>query len=111
MADTRDKTLIRVPEFRKDNIQGYINVLRTWQFVTDMDKKQAPVVGMTLPEDSSNIRDLVTNSIGLEQLREDDKMDKLIELLKKSFQQEEELEAFSKWKEFDNFKREQEEDA
>ena len=37
-------------------------------------------------------------------------MDKLIELLKKLFQQEEELEAFSKWKEFDNVKREQGED-
>ena len=61
MADTRDKTLIRVPEFRKDNIQGYIDVLRMWQFITDMDKtKQAPVVWITLPEeDSSNIRDLV----------------------------------------------------
>ena len=61
MVDTRVKTLIRVPEFRKDNIQGYIDVLRMWQFITDMDKKkQAPVVWMTLPEeDSSNIRDLV----------------------------------------------------
>ena len=73
MAETGVKTMIRVPEFRKDNIQGYIDALRTWQFVTDMDKKkQALVVWMTLPEYSSNIRDLVTNSIRLKQLQEDD---------------------------------------
>lgn len=101
------KTTVKVPEFDRENIQMYIDELLMWQFVTDVDKKkQGPLVWMSLPKDEpSNIKQFINDSIGIDNLSKDDGMDKLIEAMKKAFQQEGEIEAFSKWKEFDKVKR------
>ena len=96
-----------MPQFEKDDIQMYINKLKMWQFITEVDKKkQAPMIWMSLPKnDSSNIKELVNNSIGFKDLAKDDRMDKQVALFKKAFQQEEELEAFTEWKEFNRLER------
>ena len=107
------KTTVKVPEFDRENIQMYIDELLMWQFVTDVDKKkQGPLVWMSLPKDEpSNIKQFINDSIGIDNLSKDDGIDKLIEAMKKAFQQEGEIEAFSKWKEFDKVRRKEGEDV
>ena len=105
------KTTVRVPEFDRENIQMYLDELTMWAMVTEVEKKkQGPLVWMSLPKnDPSNIKQFINDSIGVTDLSKDDGIDKLIEAMKKAFQEEGEIEAFSKWKEFDKVKRKEEE--
>ena len=107
------KTTVGMPEFDRENIQMYIDELKMWQFVTEVDKKkQGPLVWMSLPKNyPSNIMQSINDSIGIEDLSKDDGMDKLIAAMKKAFQEEGEIEAFTKWKEFDKVKRKEGEDV
>merc|ERR1711895_161025 len=67
---------------------------------------------MSLPKnDPSNIKQFLNDSIGVEDLGKDDGIDKLIEAMKKAFQEEGEIEAFTKWKEFDKVKRKEGEEV
>ena len=93
-------TSVRVPEFDQKNIQMYIDELKVWQFVTMVEKKkQGPLAWMSLPKnDPSNIKQSISDSIGIEDLSKDDGMDKLIAAMKKAFQEEGEIEASTKWK-------------
>ena len=60
---------------------------------------------MSLPKnDPSNIRQFINDSIGVADLNNDDRITKLTEPMKKAFI-EGEIEAFSKWKEFDKVRR------
>merc|ERR1711890_182954 len=61
--------------------------------------------------DPSNIKQFINDSIGVTDLSKDDGIDKLIEALKKAFQEEGEIEAFSKWKEFDRVRRKEGEEV
>ena len=90
------KTSVRIPRFDRENIHIYMNELRMWQFVTGVEKKkQGPLVWMSLPiDDPSNIKQAINEIIGMEDLSKDDGIDKVVALLKKSFQQEKELEVF-----------------
>ena len=66
---------------------------------------------MSLPKNEpSNIKKFINNSIVVEDLNKDDGIDKLIAAMRKAFQQEGEIEAFSKWKEFDRVRRKDGED-
>ena len=107
------KTTVGMPEFDQENIQMYIDELKMWQFVTEVDKKkQGPLVWMSLlKNDPSNIKQSINDSIGIEDLSKDDGMDKLIAAMKKAFREEGEIEAFTKWKEFDKVKRKEGEDV
>ena len=113
MATNNVKTSVKIPQFNRENIHIYINELKMWQFVTEVEKKkQGPLVWMSLPlNDSSNIKQAINDIIGMDDLSKDDGMDKVLELLKKTFQQEKELEAFSKWKQFDRVRRIEGEDV
>merc|ERR1712059_198907 len=106
------KMSVKIPEFNRENIHIYMNELKMWQFVTEVEKKKrAPLVWMSLPiNDPSNIKQAINDIIGIDDLSKDDGMDKVIELLKKTFQQEKELEAFTKWKHFDRVRRTARED-
>ena len=107
------KTTVRVPEFDRENIQMYIDELTMWALVTEVDKKkQGPLVWMSLPKnDPSNIKQFINDSIGVADLNKDDGIDKLIQAMKKAFQEEGEIEAFTKWKEFDKVKRKEGEEV
>ena len=107
------KTTVRVPEFDRENIQMYIDELTMWALVTEVDKKkQGPLVWMSLPKnDPSNIKQFINDSIGVADLSKDDGIDKLIQAMKKAFQEEGEIEAFTKWKEFDKVKRKEGEEV
>ena len=107
------KTTVKVPEFDRENIQMYIDELTMWALVTEVDKKkQGPLVWMSLPKDDpSNIKQFINDSIGVADLNKDDGIDKLIQAMKKAFQDESEIEAFTKWKEFDKVKRKEGEEA
>ena len=74
------KTTVRVPEFNRENIKLYIDELTSWAIVTDLEKKkQGLLVWMSLPkEDSSNIKQAINDSIGIEGLNKDDGIDRLI---------------------------------
>ena len=100
-------TSVHIPKFNRENVHIYINELRMWQFVTGVEKKkQGPLVWMSLPiNDSSNIKQAINDIIGMDDLSKDDGMDKILELLKKTFLQEKELEAFTKWDQFDRVRR------
>ena len=102
-----------MPEFDRENIQMYIDELMMWQFVSEVEKKkQGPLVWMSLPKnDPSNIKQSISDSIGIADLSKDDGMDKLITAMKKAFQEEGEIEAFTKWKQFDKIKRKEGEDV
>ena len=107
------KTTVKVPEFDRENIQMYLDELAMWTIVTEVEKKkQGPLVWMSLPKNEpSNIKQFINDSIGVADLNKDDGIDKLIEAMKKAFQQEGEIEAFAKWKEFDRVKRKEGEDV
>ena len=61
---------------------------------------------MSLPKnDLSNIKQFINDSIGVADLNKDEGKDKLIQAMKKAFQEEGEIEAFTKWKEFNKVKR------
>ena len=107
------KTTVGMPEFDRENIQMYIDELMMWQFVSEVEKKkQGPLVWMSLPKnDPSNIKQSISDSIGIADLSKDDGMDKLITAMKKAFQEEGEIEAFTKWKQFDKIKRKEGEDV
>ena len=107
------KTTVKVPEFDRENIQMYLDELAMWTIVTEVEKKkQGPLVWMSLPKNEpSNIKQFINDSIGVADLNKDDGIDKLIEVMKKAFQQEGEIEAFAKWKEFDRVKRKEGEDV
>ena len=91
----------------------YLDELTMWTIVTEVEKKkQGPLVWMSLPKNEpSNIKQFINDSIGVADLNKDDGIDKLIEAMKKAFQQEGEIEAFAKWKEFDRVKRKEGEDV
>ena len=61
--------------------------------------------------DLSNIKPFINDSIGVADLNKDEGKDKLIQAMKKAFQDESEIEAFTKWKEFDKVKRKEGEEA
>ena len=107
------KTMVRVPEFDRENIQMYLDELTMWALVTEVEKKkQGPLVWMSLPKnDPSNIKQFINDSIGVTDLSKDDGIDKLIEAMKKAFKEEGEIEAFSKWKEFDKVRRKEGEEV
>ena len=113
MATNNLKTVVEIPQFNKEQVHVYINELKMWQFVTEEEKKkQGPLVWMSLPvNDSSNIKQAISEIIGMDGLSKDDGIDKLIELLKKMYLQEKELEAFLKWKQFDTVRRNEGEDV
>ena len=104
------KTTVKVPEFDRENIQMYLDELAMWTIVTEVEKKkQGPLVWMSLPKNEpSNIKQFINDSIGVADLNKDDGIDKLIEAMKKAFQQEGEIEAFAKWKEFDRVREKKE---
>ena len=59
--------------------------------------KQGLIVWLSLlKEDLRNIKHLMSNCVGMEDLRKDDGLEKLIEALKKEVQQKEEIEAVTK---------------
>ena len=91
----------------------YLDELSMWTIVTEVEKKkQGPLVWMSLPKNEpSNIKQFINDSIGIEDLNKDDGIDKLIAAMKKAFQQEGEIEVFSKWKEFDRVRRKDGEDV
>ena len=95
------KSSVEMPKFNKEDVSIYINELKMWQFVTGVEKKkQGHLVWLSLPSnDSSNIKEAISN------LSKDDGIDRVFELLKKMFQQEKEVEAFSKWKKFEGVRR------
>merc|ERR1712059_185899 len=107
------KMSVKIPEFNRENIHIYMNELKMWQFVTEVEKKkQGPLVWMSLPiNDPSNIKQAINDIIGMDDLGIEDGMDKVIKLLKKTFQQEKEIEAFTKWKQFDGVRRNEGEDV
>ena len=64
MVTNNVKTSVGVPKFNKGNINIYMNELRMWQFMTEVEKKkQGPLVWSSLPSnDSCNIkRRLITS--------------------------------------------------
>ena len=101
------QTAVRVAQFDQENVQTYIDEISAWKLVTEVkEKKQGPLVWMSLPKnDPNNIKQSVSNSIGMDDLNKDNGLDKLIAVLKEAFLEEGEIEAFSKWKEFDGVKR------
>ena len=102
-----------MPKFNKDNIQLYVNELEMWQLLTELEKKKHILtVWISLPnDDPSNIKQSISNSIRIENLSQEDGMDKLIVAMKEAFQKEDEIEAFLKWKEFVSVKRKEGEDV
>ena len=101
------KTTSKVPKFDREKIQMYIDKeLTMWAPVTEVGKKkQGPLVWMSLPKnDLSNIKPFIYEIIGVADLNKENGIDNLIQAMKKAFQ-EGEIEAFIKWKEFDNVRR------
>ena len=87
MAANNVKTSVEIPKFNRDNIHIYMNELKMWQFVTRVEKKkQGPLVWMSLPiNDPSNIKQAINDIIGMDDLIKEDGMDKIIDLLKKTY--------------------------
>ena len=89
------ETIIRVPEFDRNNIKMYLDELTTWVMVTKVEKKkQGPMVWVSLPK--IVIKYYINDSIGLKNLNKDDGIGKLIAAIKRAFEQESEIEVFSK---------------
>ena len=79
-----------------------------WQFITEVEKKeQGFLVWKSLP--MNNIKWAINDMIGMDDLRKEDGMDKILQLLK-MFQQEKELEALSRQEEMEDDEEEQGED-
>ena len=91
----------------------YLNELTMWALVTEVEKKkQGPLVWMSLPKNNpSNIKQFINDSIGVEDFNMDDEITKLIEAMKKAFKEEGEIEAFTKWKEFNKVRRKEGEEV
>ena len=113
MATNNLKTVVEIPQFNKEQVQVYINELKMWQFVSGVEKKkQGPLVWMSLPvNDSSNIKQAIDEIIGMDGLSKDDGIDKVVELLEKTYLQEKEMEYYLKWKQFDTVCRNEGEDV
>jgi hypothetical protein len=107
------RATVRVPKFKRESIQMYLDELKVWKMVTDVEKKkQGLLVWLSLPTDEpSNIKQFINDSIGPDDLAKDDGIDKLIAAMKEAFEQEGEIEAFTKWKEFDKVRRKEGEDV
>ena len=91
MAECNVKMLMsKPPVFNREYIHIYVNELKAWQIVTEVEKnKQGPMVWMSLPDnESSDIKLLIYNRIGVEGLFNDDRLDKVIDLMKETFRQE-----------------------
>ena len=107
------KTKVKVPEFDQNNFQMYLDKLSMWAIVTDVKKKkQGLLVWMSLPKnDPSNIKQFINHSIRVEDVNKDDGITKLINAMKKAFKEENEIELFMKWKEFDKVRRKEGEEV
>ena len=101
------KSSVDVPSFDQENIRTYIEELKVWKFVTGIEKKkQGPLVWLSLPiEDLSKIKQAINYIIGMEDLSKDDGMDKVIEIMEKTFLGDKEIEAFKKWRQFVRLER------
>ena len=86
----------------------YVEELKAWCFVTELDKKkQGVAVALSLPEnDPSGIRDKVFNELKLENLSQDDGIDTLIKYLDKLFKRDELSEVYERYTVFDRYERE-----
>jgi len=102
------KNFQKPPNFGEDKpFTRYVEELRAWTFVTDIDKKkQGLAVALSLPEDDkSQIRDKVFSEIDIATLKEDDGVETLITFLNNIFQKDELTEVYEHYVNFDRFHR------
>ena len=83
--------LKRMPVFDREHIQVYIDGLLEWQLGTEVPKQQQGLlVWISIPKDvRSTIKQKVSDCIGMEGLKKQDGLARLINLLKVEFQESE----------------------
>ena len=77
MVANNVKSSVSIPTFDRENIHIYIKELKMWQFVTGMEKKkQGLLVWLSLPNDDlSNIKKVIQDGIGMDDLIKEDGME------------------------------------
>ena len=96
------------PEFSKSKpYDRYKQELLAWREISDLAKKKHGIaVALSLPEDSeSRIREKVFDELELDDLKQDDGLDKLINYLDKHLKKDDLADSLEKYEDFEDFQR------
>lgn len=95
------------PAFGEKSYDRYIEELKAWSIVTDLEPpKQAVAVALSFPDsDPTQVKDKLFNELKIEELNTDGGMALLIGFMDKLFKKDELTQVYERYVSFDRFRR------
>ena len=101
-ASDMENTKVKPPQFSDEDFEGYMDEVEVWREVAGVPKaKQGLVLWYALPsEHSSNIKKMIKNQVGIDELKKETGADKFVEAMKEAFGKAEEIKDYEIYQEF-----------
>ena len=95
-------TRVAVPEFSEEQFKTYMEEVMLWREVCDVPKaKQGIVLWLNLPRDhSSNIKELIMAEIGIDELKTENGIERLIAAMNNAFKPTDEIRDMDVYRDF-----------
>ena len=95
------------PAFGEKAYDQYVEELKAWSIVTDLESsKQAVAVALSFPDsDSTQVKDKLFNEMKIEELNSENGMQLLISFMDKLFKRDELTQVYERYVSFDRFRR------